>query len=522
MKALSLLSLFITTLSAVRAVNIKNLNEDDFFPYIDNNQNVFVKYCAPWYSKCGEVQSEFEKAAEELKDSNINFVQVDCTLEQELCINNGVNKYPKFELHREGDILEFRYKEDTVENFKTFINSFISPALTEVDEESLETIKKENDNVILAFLKSKNTDEYQSLYRVSLKLRDKYKFVFNTDEKLAKKYDAELDNTIFIKKFNTEKNDIMVDPIRDDDLITFINTAKLPLMDNLTSANYNNYLDLEIPLFYFFTEKQEDIDTTGKVIEDIARKYRLKMNFIYVDTEKYGESVESFGIEKKWPAILIQDPKSKLKYSYDDSNGFEKEYIQKFINDYFDEKLKSFYHSEDLEPRKPNDYLIRMNAYTFSDVALDITKDVFVLFYAEYCKPCRESIPILREIAAEAEPKDKIAIAYIDATKNDIPGKSPFNKIDGFPTMVLFRANRKNEPVLYPTNDYFKEDFVDFISQYSLNDITFEKKEVEEESGDEENTEKKEEKKEEKQEEKKEEKQEEKKEEKKDDKKDEL
>jgi len=34
--------------------------------------------------------------------------------------------------------------------------------------------------------------------------------------------------------------------------------------------------------------------------------------------------------------------------------------------------------------------------------------------------------------------------------------------------MVLFRANRKNEPVVYPTNDYFKEDYIDFISQYSL------------------------------------------------------
>lgn len=79
-----------------------------------------------------------------------------------------------------------------------------------------------------------------------------------------------------------------------------------------------------------------------------------------------------------------------------------------------------------------------------------------------------KSIPILREIAAEAEPKNKIAIAYIDATLNDIPGKSPFNKIEGFPTFVLFRANRKNEPVLYPSNDYFKADYIDFITQYSL------------------------------------------------------
>jgi len=505
MKALGLLSLFITALSAVHSADIKILNEDDFFPFIDENPNVFVKYCAPWYSKCKDVQSEFEKAAEEMKDNKIIFAQVDCSLEQELCINNGVDKYPKFELHRDEDILEFRYKEDTVENFKTFIQSFISPSLSEVNEETLETIKKENDVVILSFLKSRDSEEYQALYRVSHKLRDKFKFVYSLDENLAKKNDVKLDNTIFIKKFNTEKNDVLTEAITDEKLEKFIKAAELPLMDSLNSVKYDKYLDQDLPLFYFFTSSQEQIDTIGKNIEDIARSYRLKMNFIYVDVEKYPDSGTNLGIENNWPAILIQEPKTKLKYSFKSSEGFDKALIQKFVIDYFDGKLKSFYHSEKLGPRDPNDYLIRMNAYTFEEVALDITKDVFVLFYAEYCKPCRESIPILREIAAEAEPKNKVAIAYIDATLNDIPGKSPFNKIDGFPTLVLFRANRKNEPVLFPTNDYFKEDYIDFITQYSINDITFEKQEADNDN-----------------EETKEEKKEEKKEETKDNKKDEL
>jgi len=482
MKALGLLSLFLTTLSAVRAADIKILNEDDFFPFIDENPNVFVKYCAPWYSKCQDVQSDFEKAAEELKDNKIVFAQVDCSLEQELCINNGVDKYPKFELHRDEDILEFRYKENTVENFKTFIESFISPSLTEVNEETIETIKKENEIVILSFLKSRDSEEYQALFRVSHKLRDKFKFAYSLDEALAKKNGVKLDNTIFIKKYNTEKNDILTEAITDENLDKFIKAAELPLMDNLNSEKYNKYLDQDLPLFYFFINNQEQVDTIGKNIEDIARNYRLKMNFIYVDVEKYSDSASNLGIENKWPAVLIQEPKTKLKYSFDSSEGFDKALIQKFVIDYFDGKIKSFYHSEDLPPRDPNDNLIKMNAYTFEEVALDITKDVFVLFYAEYCKPCRESIPILREMAAEAEPKNKIAIAYIDGTLNDIPGKSPFNKIDGFPTFVLFRANRKNEPVLYSTNDYFKEDFIDFITQYSVNDVTFEKQEVDEDN----------------------------------------
>jgi len=161
-------------------------------------------------------------------------------------------------------------------------------------------------------------------------------------------------------------------------------------MDNLTSSKYNDYLQLDIPIFYFFYEKQEDVDTLGKEIEDIARRYRLKMNFVYVDVEKYPDSVNTLGIEKKYPNVLIQEPKSKLKFAYDSTNGFSKGFIQKYIIDYFDGNIQSYYFSEELPPREPDDYLIRMNAYTFEKVALDITKDVFVLFYAQYCKPCRE------------------------------------------------------------------------------------------------------------------------------------
>lgn len=269
-------------------------------------------------------------------------------------------------------------------------NSFISPSLSEVNEETLETVKKDNDVVILSFLKSRDSEEYQALYRVSHKLRDKFKFVYSLDENLAKKYNLEMDNTIFIKKFNTEKDDVLTEAVTDEKLEKFIKAAELPLMDSLNSVKYEKYLDQDLPLFYFFTSNQEQIDTIGKNIEDIARSYRLKMNFIYVDVEKYPESGSNIGIESNWPAIVIQEPKTKLKYSFKDTDGFDKPLIQKFIIDYFDGKLKSFYHSEELPPRDPNDYLIRMNAYTFEEVALDITKDVFVLFYAEYCKPCRE------------------------------------------------------------------------------------------------------------------------------------
>lgn len=474
--------------------NIINLNEDDFFPCIYENPFVFVKYCAPWYSKCNEIQKEFVTAANNMKESNVIFAEVDCTLEQGLCINNGVDKYPKFQLHREGTVLDFKYENVTSTEIELFVNSFISPAITEVDEESLEKMKKENDKVVTVFLEDRNSDEYQALFRVARNLRDKFKFVYSFDKELAKKNNVELPSVVFFKKFSQEKNDVKEGKITELSLVEFIGMADLPLMDNLSAKNYNTYLSQKIPLLYFFIDDQKYEETVGKDLEELARKYRLKMNFIYVDANKYGEKAESLGIKEEWPTILIQDTQSKLKYLFDSQNGFGKAELEKYIADYFDGKVKSFYHSEVLEPQAEGDHLIRMNAYTFEEVALNKFKDVFVLFHADYCKPCRESIPILREIANEIEPKKNFAIAYIDATKNDIPGKSPFSKIDGFPTLVLFRGNRENEPIVFPTNDYYKEDFIDFIEQYSVHDPIFKDEEEEEKKPEEKKEEKQEDK----------------------------
>lgn len=97
-------------------------------------------------------------------------------------------------------------------------------------------------------------------------------------------------------------------------------------------------------------------------------------------------------------------------------------------------------------PEKQESDVYTIVGDTFKQVVNDPTKDVFVKFYAPWCGHCKHMKPDYEALAHYFAPlKDKILIAEIDATENDAPGF----QIKGFPTLIFFPANHKDEPITY-------------------------------------------------------------------------
>jgi len=81
---------------------------------------------------------------------------------------------------------------------------------------------------------------------------------------------------------------------------------------------------------------------------------------------------------------------------------------------------------------------------TFDQIVLDATKDVLVEFYAPWCGHCKSLAPKFDELGKMFEADATAVIAKIDATANDSPAD-----VQGFPTLILYPAGDKSNPINY-------------------------------------------------------------------------
>lgn len=89
----------------------------------------------------------------------------------------------------------------------------------------------------------------------------------------------------------------------------------------------------------------------------------------------------------------------------------------------------------------------------FRDSAVNDAKRMFLSSLA----PKYEELAALYNDIAEF--KEKVVVAKVDATANDVP-----DSITGFPTIKLYPAGKKDEPVEY-AGSRTVEDFVKFIKE---------------------------------------------------------
>jgi len=85
--------------------------------------------------------------------------------------------------------------------------------------------------------------------------------------------------------------------------------------------------------------------------------------------------------------------------------------------------------------RVSSQHIVHTTDATFSQDVLKSEKPVLLVFWAEWCGPCKMIAPILDEIAAEYQ--DKLRIAKINIDEN--PQTPPKFGIRGIPTLILFK-----------------------------------------------------------------------------------
>ncbi|TPX66860.1 hypothetical protein SpCBS45565_g04242 [Spizellomyces sp. 'palustris'] len=446
----------------------------DTFSEVAQKPLSLIEFYAPWCGHCKALAPEYEKAATELK-SSVPLAKVDCTEQTELCQEHDVRGYPTIKVFREGEPSEYKGQR-TADSIIGYMKKLALPPVSELSADKVKEFAESDKVVIVGFFEDKASDEYKAYEAAANKLRDTFLFGATTEEEAFKAQRVKAPAIVLFKKYDEGKN-TFDEKFEEGAIAKFVQTVSVPLMDEIGPENYGYYMESGIPLAYLFVSTPEERKTVGKDIEPLAKEFRGKVNFVYIDASKFGGHAKNLNLKESWPAFVIHESEKNLRYPFDQANKLNAADVKAFVQDFVNGKLEPSLKSEEIPTDNDGDVKVVVGK-SYPDIVLDKEKDVLIEFYAPWCGHCKALAPTWEELGKEAKKiSDKIVIAKMDGTENDLPSDAPFT-VQGFPTIKLVKAG-DNEVVDY-AGARTLESFIDFLKENAVNGGGAEKKEAKE------------------------------------------
>ncbi|KAF2707391.1 protein disulfide-isomerase [Pleomassaria siparia CBS 279.74] len=441
------------------ASDVHELKKDTFKGFVEENDLVLAEFFAPWCGHCKALAPEYETAATTLKEKDIALAKIDCTEEQDLCQQYGVEGYPTLKVFRgPNNISPYtgQRKADAIISYMTKQNL---PAVSVVDKDTIEEFKGSDKVVLVAYFAADDKTTNETYTSVANGLRDSYLFGATNDAALAKAAGVEQPGLVLYKSFDDGK-DIFTEKFDKAAIESFAKIASTPLVGEVGPETYSGYMAAGIPLAYIFAETQEERDTLAKELKPLAQKHKGAINFATIDAKSFGQHAGNLNLKAdKFPAFAIQKTDKNQKFPYDQEAAITEKEIGKFVDEFLAGKVDPSIKSEPI-PETQEGPVAVIVAKNYEEVVINNDKDVLVEFYAPWCGHCKALAPKYEELAA-LYATDKfsklVTVAKVDATANDVP-----DEIQGFPTIKLFAAGKKDAPIDYSGSRTI-EDLAQFI-----------------------------------------------------------
>ncbi|OAA62619.1 protein disulfide isomerase [Niveomyces insectorum RCEF 264] len=441
--------------------DVTQLKKDTFEEFVKSNDIVLAEFFAPWCGHCKALAPEYEEAATSLKEKNVKLAKIDCTEEADLCQTYGVEGYPTLKIFRGPDNVSAYKGQRKAAAITSYMTKQSLPAVSFVTKENLEDFKKADKVVLVAYLKSDDKASNETFTKVAEKLRDSYPFGASNDAELAEAEGVSAPAIVLYKDFDEGKS-VFTDKFDDAAIETFAKTAATPLIGEVGPETYSDYMSSGLPLAYIFAESAEERTELANELKPVAEKHRGVINFATIDAKAFGAHAANLNLPTdKFPSFAIQETVKNQKFPFDIEKKITRADVEKFVDDFAAGKVEPSIKSEPI-PETQEGPVTVVVAKNYDAVVLDDTKDVLLEFYAPWCGHCKALAPKYEDLAsqyANSEFKDKVVIAKVDATNNDVP-----DEIQGFPTIKLFPAGAKGEPITY-TGSRTVEDLIKFIKE---------------------------------------------------------
>ncbi|KAJ5078428.1 protein disulfide isomerase [Anaeramoeba ignava] len=455
--------LIILTLLSLLQSKVTVLDKGNFKEIIEDRAVTLVKFYAPWCTHCKALAPIFEEASDKIEELGLDalFADVDATAETELAQEYEIRGYPTVIAFKKGVMYENYPGARTVEALISYVQALLLPPIFKIEElEKAKQFSKQFPISLIVFNEN-DDDEYFAELETMVEKKEfkKMKCAYIQDKEIAKEMGLEkLPGAILYRNLDSHTEKFEGDAIKD--LKKFALENQLPLFEELSAQNYQEYMSSSTPLILNFIDpetKEQSLDLVAK----IAAEFKSKLLFVWIDGKQMRQYANNFAIQS-FPAMVIFDKiKEKRYYKLDPSEEeINEESYRTFLQNFLDKKLSYAVKSEPI-PEK-NDGPVKTVVYkNWDEIVLDKSKDVMLKIYADYCGHCKKMAPAYLELGEKLAEVETLTIAEIEGAKNDVGDNVD---LQGFPTVLMFPADNKENPIVYSGDRSF-EDMLKFVQE---------------------------------------------------------
>ncbi|KAF7657957.1 hypothetical protein LDENG_00019990 [Lucifuga dentata] len=329
------------------------------------------------------------------------------------------------------------------------------------------------------FADDKSTAQAEFLKAASA-LRDNYRFAHTNSEALLQSHGVDGEGIVLFRpprlhnKFEDGSVRFTEEKFTSNKVKRFIQDNVFGICPHMTDDNKDQLKGKDLLVAYYdvdYDKNPKGSNYWRNRVMKVAKSFLdqgKKLNFAVASKNVFSHEVAEFGLDSssgELPVVAIRSAKGD-KYVMTEEFSRDGKALERFLQDYFDGKVKRYLKSEPIP--ESNDGPVKVVvAENFDSIVNDESKDVLIEFYAPWCGHCKSLEPKYKELGEKLSGDPNIIIAKMDATANDVP--SPF-EVSGFPTIYFSPAGQKTSPKKYEGGREVS-DFIAYLKREATNTI---------------------------------------------------
>lgn len=323
--------------------------------------------------------------------------------------------------------------------------------------------------LVVAYIAPDDTSSLDAWKALSEKLVDDFAFGVVTDPSVMKAENVASSPSVVLYKHFDDLRDVHTGSIVPDQIEDFIKVNAVPLLAEVQSHTFMDYVDAGRPLAYIFSNSDEMKHQMHQLFWPLAQKYKGVFSFAHIDANQYASQADFLSLNSTWPAVAVHNFKSGARFPLDQSKTVNEQEVSSFLDQIVQGQAEPVLKSQSFPVRNPEDAVKVVVGKDFEDIVMDKSKDVLLEIYAPWCGHCQALAPTYQQLGEvmqvnNAEKDHDVVIAKMDGTINDVPLSAGFS-VKGYPTIKLFKADT-NTIVDY-TGQRTLHDFVKFLNEHS-------------------------------------------------------